>query len=277
MRTTCLTFVVICLVFSFAGISQAADIIRVNGSGSGLDMLTPLIEAFRKVDGNVTVETSKPLGSSGAIKALLAGVLDLAVTSRTLKPEEFAKGAKPSEYGKTPLAIIVEKNVQLANITSRELADIYAGKTSAWPNGDIIRLVLRPKEDADTRILRALSTEMDSAMTKAQSRPGMIVAVNDTECITVLPKTTGGIAASGLSNIIIGKVPCTILTLNGVKPTVKNLANNTYPLAKEISFVTTARTSPAALKFLSFVYSPKGRAIAEKAGVLVTSKATSVR
>ena len=160
------------LALLLAGSALAADPVRINGSGSGLQMLKPLIEAYTKAHPEAQFEMDKPLGSSGSIKALMGGVLDIAVSSRALKPEETTAGATIQKYGQTPLAIVTHKDVAQKDLTSKELADIYAGKTMNWPDGKPIRLVLRPVEDADTKLLRKLSIEMDAAVTSAQARPG---------------------------------------------------------------------------------------------------------
>jgi phosphate transport system substrate-binding protein len=250
----------------------AADTVRINGSGSAIDMLKPFVAAYRKTNRDVRIEIEKPLGSSGAVKALLAGSLDVVASSKPLQPEDVAKGAKQKEYGRTPLVLVTEKNVHKQDITTKELEEIYAGTTSVWQNNEKIRLILRPKQDIDTSILRGLSPGMDSAMTKTHSHPGMIVAVTDPEAYTAVSITPGGLGATGLTSIITNKLPLNTLSLNGIRPTPKNLASGAYPLSKEISFVTAPGTPPAALKFISFVYSSQGRAIAEKSGVLVTVK-----
>lgn len=253
------------------GRCHAEDTIRINGSGNALDMMKPLIEAYRKTNRDVHIEMAKPLGSSGAVKALLAGALDLAVAGRDLKADETAQGAQQRKYGKTPLAIVTCKSTRAAGITTKELEDIYAGTTGAWQNGEKLRLVLRPREDADTQILRTLSPGMNTAINAALARPGMIIAITDPESYATIAKTPGSLGAAGLNSIISEKLPLAILSLNGVKPSLKTLASGAYPLAKEISFVTSSKTPPAAQKFISFIFSPQGRAIAEKAGVLVTA------
>lgn len=267
--------------FSFAvlasGTGLAADAISINGSGSALDMMKPMIAAFQKANRNVQINMDKPLGSSGAVKALLAGALDLVVSSKPLKPEEAAKGARLQPYGKTPLVIITEKNLRKANITTTELEDIYLGKSAVWPNGEVIRLVMRPTEDVDSKIISTLSPGMAAAMRAAHSRPGMLVAVTDPEAYTAISKSPGGLGATGLTSIIVEKLPVNSMTLNGVAPSLQALGKGTYPLSKEISIVTTQKTSPAAQKLISFMLSPKGRSIAEKAGVLVTAGQTSSR
>lgn len=259
------------------GVCGSAETIRINGSGSALDMMKPLVAAYLKTGSGDRIIMEKPLGSSGAIKALLAGALDMALSCRPLKKEEIARGARQQWYGKTPLVIIAERHVDTREITTRELEDIYNGKLTTWPNGAIIRLVMRPNEDVDTRILSSLSSGMASAMAVARSRPGLLMAITDPEAYTMVAATPGGIGAAGMPTVVVEKIPVAALALNGVKPSPKTLASGAYPLAKEISIVTTPGTNPAAHKLISFMLSPRGRSIAYKSGVYVTARQAGVR
>lgn len=259
----------------FPGLSQATDTISINGSGSALDMMKPLIAAYQKGNKDVRIVMEKPLGSSGAVKALLAGALNLVLSSKPLKPEEISRGAQLQLYGTTPLVLIAEKNVRTTDLSTRQLEDIYSGKTGSWPGGDPIRLVLRPHEDVDSKLLSALSPGMAAAMSSARSRAGMIVAITDPEAYATVAKTPGGLGATGLTSIIAEKLPLATLKLNGVAASPQALASGAYPLSKEISIVTTPKTPPAAHKLISFMLSPAGRAIAAKTGVLVTTAAVA--
>lgn len=268
-------FCLIGLLLLCPGICTAMDTISINGSGSALDMMKPMIAAYQKNNKDVRIIMEKPLGSSGAVKALLAGALDMVLSSKPLKPEETAKGAQQQLYGRTPLVMIAEKKVRKGDITTKELEDIYTGKSSSWPNGEAIRLVLRPREDVDSKILSALSPGMAHAMDEARSRPGMIVGVTDPEAYSIVSKTPGGLGATGMTSIIAEKLPVASLKLNGVTASPQALASGAYPLSKEISIVTTPGTPPAAHKLISFMLSPPGRAIAGKTGVLVTTGAAA--
>jgi phosphate transport system substrate-binding protein len=259
------------LCMTFPSRPFAADVIRINGCGTGLDMMKPLTEAYVGTSRNVSIKMEKPLGSSGAIKALLAGILDLAVSCRPVKPEEAARGAKPRPFGKTPLVIVTDKRVSLKNVTTRELEDIYAGRTTKWPNGETVRIILRPNEETDTKILKGISPGMADAVDSAHRRPGMMIAVTDPESSEAISRTIGSVGASTLTGVLVGRLPMNVVAFNGVVPSRKTLADGTYPLAKEIGFVTTGELPSAAAKFLQFVYSRKGRAIAEKFGVLITA------
>ncbi|MBT0665585.1 substrate-binding domain-containing protein [Geobacter pelophilus] len=256
---------------------EAADTIRINGSGSALDMLRPMISAYRKANPGVTIIMEKPLGSSGAVKALLAGVLDIVVSSKNLKPEETQQGAIAREYGRTPLLFVTNMDVKKDNFTLQELKEIYEGKMLSWPDGKPLRLVLRPEGDIDTKIIRGLAPAVDAAVTVAMKRHGMKVAITDPDLIETVAKTPGAVGATSLCTLLVLKPKLNPLALNGVKASTRNLSDGSYPAAKEIRFVTTAKSPLAATRFLDFVYSAKGRGIAEKSGVLLTAQTQAAK
>lgn len=261
------------LLFS-SGVSWSAalEVVRINGSGATLDIVETLAKEYRKQHPAVRFVIEKPLGSSGAIKALLAGALDVAVSSKVLKPGEATRGAQSKDYGKLPFAVVTAGNVGKKEITVRELEDIYAGKITRWPDGQTIRLILRPLDDIDTGILAGLSPGLEKALLEAHKKPGMMLAVTDPEANEAIAKTPGGFGTAALCCAQAYKGRLKPLALNGKEASAKGVADGSYPLAKDLRFVTTKNLSPAALGFLRFVYSPKGRAIACREGVVVTAR-----
>ncbi len=267
-------FLGIVAAFPAGGIpARAEETIRINGSGSALDMMLPMNASYQKKRPGIRIVMEKPWGSSGAVKALLAGALDLAVSSKKLTPVESSQGAVSRGYGRTPLVIVAGRNVPITNITTRELEDIYAGKAHKWANGEAIRIVLRPRSDIDTTILEGLSPGMKKALAIAQEHPGMVVAVTDPESNKMVSAMAGALGASGLCSLLVVKPEVRPLSLNGVKPSAEALANRNYPLAKDIRFVTTAAPPRAVKEYLEFIYSAQGRAIASQAGVVVDGEA----
>jgi phosphate transport system substrate-binding protein len=269
--TSLIALGILLYVMTFISFASAGTV-RVNGSGAALDMMKPLIAAYEKANPGITIEMEKPMGSSGAVKALIADALDIAVSSKPLKQEETAKGLSLKEYGKTPLVIITEKSVKKSGISTKDLEDIYSGKTINWPGGKNIRIVLRPREDIDTLILQSLSAGMNKAVTAAMAKPGMIVATTDPEAYEIITKTPGAIGLAGLTTLLVYKQPVNTLTLNIIKPSIKTLADGTYPLAKNINFILKEKISAETVRFLDFIYSAEGRRIASATGVLVTAK-----
>ena len=271
VRRICLSFVLVNLLFlAEPHVGPASEAVRINGTGSGLEMIRPLFQAYGKTAPDISLEMEKPLGSSGALRALMAGAIDIAVTGTPTDPEAIRHGLKTRRFGKTPLAIVTEKTVPAQTVSTAELENIYRGNRGKWSDGRAVRVILRPNQDTDTKILRGLSPGMDEAVTRAHGRPGMFVAVTDLESNEMVSKTPGGIGTAGLTGVLTGDRPLKVLALNGVMPSRKTLAEGAYPLAKELYFVTTGNLPHAAQEFLDFVYSNKGRSIAERIGVLIT-------
>jgi phosphate transport system substrate-binding protein len=258
------------LILLFARPCLAVDVIRINGTGSGLHMMQPMTMAYAKDHPDVRFEMDKSLGSSGSIKALLSGALDIAISGRALSPKEISSGAILQRYGQTPLAIVTNKNVSKKDVTTEELVTFYRDRTANWPDGKKVRLVLRPLEDSDTKIIRNLSPDMDAAMTIAHDQPGMIVAVTDPEASETIARTPGALGASGLTGVIIEQLPLNVMRLNGVAPTPETLAKGLYPLGKELNVITMSVLSEPVQKFLAFVYSMEGRHLAQSTGVWIT-------
>lgn len=249
----------------------AQESIRINGSGSALAMLKPFIEAYRKAHRDVSFAVESPLGSTGALKALSAGVIDIAVVSKPPGPPQAGPALRSLHFGRTPLVIVTEKNVPVKTISTRELEDIYSGATTQWPGGGHIRVILRPIVETDTKILKGLSPGMARAVDKAHMRQGVPIAVKDPDSNEAVANTPGGIGTAGLNGVLTGKDPLKVLKLNGIAPAPGALAKGTYPLAKDIYFVTPDKVADAAAAFLAFMLSDKGRAIAKRTGVHVTT------
>lgn len=254
---------------------EPAATVRVNGSGASFAFMTPLIAAYRADHPELSFEMENPLGSSGAVKALLAGELDFAVISRPLRPAEREHGATAREYGRTPLVMVTEGQVPKSDISTGELEGIYGGKVRAWADGEPIRIVLRPKDDADTTILKGLSPGMAQAIETACAQPGMIVAATDPESNAMVAGLPGALGASALCGLKGDHRPLNVLSLDGIPGTLESMADGSYPLTKIFYLVTTSRISESTAKFLDFVHSPRGRRIAEESGVLVAGGNTA--
>jgi len=148
------------------------------------------------------------------------------------------------------------------------LVKVYRGETQTWPDGQRLRVVLRPASDSDTLLIKTLSAEMDQAVDAALSRPGMLSALTDQDSLDAAEHTPGALALSTLTHILTEKRSVKILALNGVKPSLQTLADRTYPLYKTFFAVTRREPSEQIRRFISFIQSPKGRKILEASGNL---------
>ncbi|MBJ6750844.1 substrate-binding domain-containing protein [Geomonas anaerohicana] len=249
--------------------SSAAETLRINGTGAGLVVVKPLAVAFQKENPGIIVEMEKSLGSSAAIKAVSRNALDLAISGRPLKPAESAEGLIQKQWGRTPFAVLANRQLRVSGVSLNELAAMYAG-SSKWPGGELVRVVLRPNEDVDTKLTRSMSPEMDRGVSAAQARKDMLLGITDDEAFEVVKKTEGAVAVMALSLALSQPNAVAVLKLDGVQPSVANVASGKYRYVKEMHLVTRKDVPAAAAKFIKFLESRKGRALAAKYGVFVT-------
>jgi phosphate transport system substrate-binding protein len=151
----------------------------------------------------------------------------------------------------------------------QEVADIYNGKTITWPDDTPVRLILRPAGEASTKILENMSEDMKKAVQNSFKRSGLNIAVNDQESADLIERLPGSFGAAALCQIIPEKRNLNVLSLNGVKPSVRTLADGTYPYFKDLYIITGPKSSPLVRQFIDFVFSSSGQSILSKTGHLV--------
>ncbi len=244
----------------------AADEIKIGGTGSALGPMQLLAEAYGNFDRGTKVIVLPSLGSSGGIKAVLAGAIDIGVSSRQLRDKERSRGAIALEYARTPFVFATAAATKATGINLSDLADIYRGKIRSWPDGTRIWLVMRPKDDSDSALIDAISPEVRAAVAEARERPGLLIAVTDQECAMALEKHAGSFGPSTLAVILSEKRKLRALQLNGIEPSAGALAAGIYPYYKSLYIVTTSKTSDAARKFIAFAQSQAAREILARTG-----------
>jgi phosphate transport system substrate-binding protein len=195
-------------------------------------------------------------------------MIDVAISSRSLKEEEKRQGLSWVEYARTPLVPVTATTVGLSSLATEAVLRIYRGELTTWPNGARIRLILRPASESDTEILKRMSAEMSVAVDKALSREGMQIAMTDQDNTGFLVKTPGAFGFTTLTQCITESMPLVILAFNGVTPSVKTLRNGSYPLVKTMGIITGPASTRKGGEFIAFMRSANGRRILEQSGCL---------
>jgi phosphate transport system substrate-binding protein len=257
--------VALALLLGFSS-GAATEEFKIGGSGAALGTMRLLAAEFTATNPDIRVTTVPSLGSGGSIKAVLAGAIGLAVTSRPVNESERKLGAVEMEYARTPFVFAVSTKSRVTAITSGELADIYAGRIVAWADGSPVRIVLRPAGDIDTEMVRNISPAVRRGLAVAEARPGVQFSVNDQDAANDLERIPGSIGPSSLALIVSEKRALRALKLDGMEPTPMNAASGAYPYYKRLFLVSGAKRPAAVERFVAFVQSPAGRKILESNG-----------
>jgi phosphate transport system substrate-binding protein len=258
---------------ALAGLGMAADqpvILKIGGTGAAHGGMKALAKVYHQKNPQVDMIFPPTLGSTGGIKAVLSGAIDLALSTRPLWPEEIQQGAVEHVYARTPFVFATpyQAGAASARFTLNDIAAIYSGKITTWPDGTPLRLVVRPEIDYDAVLLKRMSPEIAEAAKQAEARPGMRIAVNDTDNANMLMDLQNTLGSISLAQIVADKLPLYPLSLGGVAPSLKNLQNGSYPYSKSFSLVTGPSPKTEARLFMQFVFSPEGQEILKQTGHL---------
>jgi len=264
IRLVCLA-----VALNFPATGAHAASVKIGGTGTGLGTMRLLADAFRQSRSDVQLVVLPSLGSSGAFKAILAGAADIGISARPATPEESSRGATTRAYAKTPFVLATGSKNTVAALTISELSQMYTGRVTRWPDGTLIRLVIRPASDADSVELRKFSPAMDAAVTAALARTGLRMADTDQDNADALEKLPGSLGTTTLAQMISEKRALKVLTLDGTVPSLESLAAGRYAYSKTLYLVTGPRPSQSVKDFVAFIQTPAGRAILEKNGNLV--------
>ncbi len=250
----------------------ATEIIRIGGTGCALGGIKAVAQAFEKKHPEIEIKVIPSLGSGGGIKALFSGAVDIALSARQLTDAEQSQGAAAIEYAKTPFAFVTSARTEKTALSLEQVAAIYRGDKQRWPAGTPIRVILRPETDTDTQYLRTMSPAMDRAVLHALHEEGMLTASTDQDNADLLGRIRGAFGACTIAQIESEKRPLSPLMLDGVKPSVANVASGAYPYFK-MFFAVVWHPNPASRRFIEFLQSAEGRAILARTGPLVVERA----
>lgn len=248
-----------------AGPATAAERLVIGGTGGDLGTMRKLGDAFEATHPEVTVEVLPSLGSGGGIKAVLAGRIDLAISSRPARDKEAAQGVVSVPYGRTALAPVTSRSGDPGFATA-DLVAIYRGEVTDWPDGSPIRLVLRPPTDTDTKIIGEALPGMAAALEAAATQPIIPVGASDQDAAGLLESTSGSLGFLSLSLVRGEAREVTILTLDGVTPGPDSVADGSYPVPKTFHFVRRKDPASKVAGFLDFVRSDEGRQLLRELG-----------
>ena len=104
--------------------------IVIAGSSSVTPLMEKLKEAYLKVNTNAEIEIQASDSTTG-MKLAMEGTCDIGMASRELKESELKK-LKPTVIAMDGLAIIVNKENPVSNLTSDQIKGIFKGEITSW-------------------------------------------------------------------------------------------------------------------------------------------------
>lgn len=103
----------------------------VAGSSSVSPVMQKLIEAYRTVNPGLEIQLQQTDSSSG-MTAAMEGTCDIGMASRELKDSEKEGGLTATVMAMDGIAVIVNKNSSVSELTSEQVKKIYTGELTTW-------------------------------------------------------------------------------------------------------------------------------------------------
>lgn len=107
----------------------ASGKVVVAGSSSVSPVMEKLKEAYAKVNSNASIEIQESDSTTG-VNSAIEGTCDIGMASRDLKDEE--KGVKATAIAKDGIAVIVNNNNTIDDLTVDQIKDIFTGAVTTW-------------------------------------------------------------------------------------------------------------------------------------------------
>ena len=103
----------------------------VAGSSSVSPVMEKLIEAYKKINPNATLELQTSDSTTGVTNAI-NGTCDIGMASRSLKSSEKAKGVNEVTIAIDGIAVIVNQENPTVGLTKAQVESIFTGKVEKW-------------------------------------------------------------------------------------------------------------------------------------------------
>ena len=235
----------------FAGCGQKANdngtttggTVSTDGSTSMEKVIGALGESFMEANSGTTF-TYNPTGSGSGIQAVSEGRCDIGLSSRALKDDEKASGLKETTLALDGIAIIVNPQNPVKDLSLEQIAKIYTGEITNWKD-------VGCESITDTKDACQYRQELTSTG----------------DVITTVSQNPNAIGYASLASI---KDSVKALTVNGVAPTEATVKDGTYLVQRPFVLVTKegVALSETAQKFFDFATSADAASIISAAGAV---------
>ena len=245
--------------------STLSGAVATNGSTSMEEVMGVLTEQFTNDNPDVSV-TYDPTGSGTGIEAAANGTADIGLSSRALTDEEIASGLVGTEVALDGIAVIVNADSPVADLTVEQIAQIFTGEITDWSEvgGDAGEIACIGREaNSGTRdgFESITGTEDACVLSQELNSTGAVI-----QAVTSSPNAIGYASLSAVE----GQEGIKAITVGGVACTEETVKDGTYEIQRPFVFVTKegAALSEAAQAFFDFATSADASELIAGAGAV---------
>ena len=246
--------------------------VATNGSTSMEKVIGILSEQFMEDNDQVTI-TYDATGSGTGIEAAANGTCDIGLASRNLKDAEIEKGLVATTVALDGIAIIVNENCPVDDLTVEQIAAIFTGEITDWADfggkGEIA--CIGREAGSGTR-------DGFESITKTADKCVLAQELTSTGAVIAAVKSSTNAIGYASFAAVEGQEGIKVLTVEGVECTEENISNGTYVIQRPFNLVTVgdAELSEAAKAFFDYMLSEDAAELIAQAGAVPAPQAEEV-
>ena len=243
--------------------------VSTNGSTSMEKVIGALSEQFMADNSGVSV-TYDPTGSGAGIEAAGNGSADIGLASRALKDEEKAGGLTETVVALDGIAVIVNADSKVEDLSVEQIAKIFTGEITDWSEvgGEAGKISCIGRE--------AGSGTRDGFESITGTKDACKLDQELTSTGGVIEAVAGNANAIGYASLsaVEGKDTVKAVTVGGVACTEETVLDGSYAIQRPFVLVTKtdASLSTAAQAFFDYTTSTAANDLIKAAGAVPVAK-----
>jgi phosphate transport system substrate-binding protein len=220
-------------------------------------------------------------GSGTGIASLINNTTDVANASRKIKSEEIANaeenGIEPIEFivARDAIAIIVNPNNPISQLTLQQLSDIYSGKINNWQElGGEDRPIVRLSRETNSgthvyfleEVLR-LGDKEDKTLFSTDT-----LLLPSSEVIGAeIRQNPNAIGYDGLGYVtpdmkVVAVADARLENFEFIFPSAGTVNDGTYPIARDLYMYTAGQPEGFIKRYIEWIFTPQAQEIVTELG-----------
>lgn len=257
---------------------SSAAYIENKGSDTIVNLALAWAEKYQSDHLNVRISVTGG-GSGTGIAALVNGTVDIANASRQIKTEEVeeaqSNGVEPTEIiiARDAIAVIVNPDNPVNQLTLQQIADIYSGKITNWSDvgGEDRPIVKLSRETNSGTHVYFLETvlRMGNSDDETLFSTDTLLLPSSEGIIAELRQNPNAIGYDGL-----GYVPDDLKTIaiaeetggEYILPSIETVNEKTYPIARDLYMYTNGEPTGAVKEYIDWILGTEAQQIVADLG-----------
>ena len=283
------------LLISLNGCNQATEaypekssppqIIAIENIGSDtlVNLALAWAEKYHELDPGIEISVTGG-GSGTGIAALINGTVDIANASRQIKPDETqqaeANGVIPVEFvvARDAIAVIVNQNNPINQLTLNQISDIYSGKINNWneiggDDREIVRLSRETNSGTHVFFLENV-IRMGNPNDKTLFSSDTLLLPSSEGITAETRDNPNAIGYDGLGYVTPEvKVVAIAADSSGpfILPSAESVNQGQYPIARDLYMYTNNQPLDAIGDYILWIMTPEAQTIVTQLGFVPIS------